>query len=87
MCAALAAQPPWWAPGTAHGYHVNTFGFLVGELVRRTGGRSLGSMVGREIAGPLGADFFIGLPAAELARVADFIGMVDPPDLDVVRSG
>jgi CubicO group peptidase (beta-lactamase class C family) len=80
MCAALADQAPWWDPGTAHGYHVNTFGFLVGEIVRRTGGRSLGSMVAQEIAGPLGADFFIGLPPAELGRVADFIGMVDPPE-------
>jgi CubicO group peptidase (beta-lactamase class C family) len=80
MCGALADQAPWWPPGTAHGYHVNTFGFLVGEIVRRADGRTLGSMVGQEIAGPLGADFFIGLPPAELARVADFIGMVDPPE-------
>jgi CubicO group peptidase (beta-lactamase class C family) len=76
----LAAQAPWWVPGTAHGYHVNTFGFLVGEVVRRTTGRSLGSMVAQEIAGPLGADFFIGVPPAELARVADFFGLVDPPE-------
>lgn len=80
MCAALAAQAPWWDPGTAHGYHVNTFGFLVGEVVRRTRGRSLGTMVRREITGPLGADFFIGVPRVELARVADFLGMVDRPD-------
>jgi CubicO group peptidase (beta-lactamase class C family) len=80
MCAALADQAPWWNPGTAHGYHVNTFGFLVGEIVRRARGSSLGSMVAQEIAGPLGADFFIGLPPAELGRVADFIGMVDPPE-------
>jgi len=80
MCAALAAQAPWWEPGAAHGYHVNTFGFLVGEVVRRTSGRSLGTMVRREIAGPLGADFFIGVPRAELARVADFLGMVERPD-------
>ena len=80
MCAALAAQAPWWEPGTAHGYHVNTFGFLVGEVVRRTSGRSLGTMVRREITGPLGADFFVGVPRVELARVADFLGMVDRPD-------
>jgi CubicO group peptidase (beta-lactamase class C family) len=80
MCAALAAQAPWWEPGTAHGYHVNTFGFLVGEVVRRTSGRSLGKMVRREITGPLGADFFIGVPRAELARVADFLGMVERPE-------
>jgi CubicO group peptidase (beta-lactamase class C family) len=80
MCTALADQAPWWAPGTAHGYHVNTFGFLVGEVVRRTNGHSLGSMVRQEIAGPLEADFFIGVPAAELTRVADFVGLVDPPE-------
>jgi CubicO group peptidase (beta-lactamase class C family) len=68
MCAALAAQAPWWEPGTAHGYHVNTFGFLVGEVVRRTSGSSLGTMVRQEITGPLGADFFIGVPRFELAR-------------------
>ena len=79
MCAALAAQAPWWEPGTAHGYHVNTFGFLVGEVVRRTSGRSLGTMVRREITGPLAADFFIGVPRAELGRVADFLGLVDRP--------
>jgi CubicO group peptidase (beta-lactamase class C family) len=80
MCTALADQAPWWVPGTAHGYHVNTFGFLVGEVARRTTGRSLGSMVAQEIAGPLAADFFIGVPPAELARVADFVGLVDPPE-------
>jgi CubicO group peptidase (beta-lactamase class C family) len=74
MCAALAVQEPWWEPGTAHGYHVNTFGFLVGELVRRVTGASLGTMVRDQIAGPLGADIFIGVPASELHRVADFIG-------------
>ncbi len=79
MCDALADQPPWWEPGTAHGYHVNTFGFLVGELVRRATGRTLGMMVRQEIAGPLGADFFIGLPTPDLSRVAEFVGLADPP--------
>jgi CubicO group peptidase (beta-lactamase class C family) len=79
MCAALAAQRPWWEPGTAHGYHVNTFGFLVGELVRRVIGGTLGAMVARDMAGPLGANFFIGVPEHELERVAEFIGMLTPP--------
>jgi CubicO group peptidase (beta-lactamase class C family) len=79
MCAALAGHEPWWEPGTAHGYHVNTFGFLVGEVVRRTTGLSLGDYVRRQITGPLGADFFIGVPAADLARVADFFGLVATP--------
>jgi CubicO group peptidase (beta-lactamase class C family) len=81
MCQTLAAHRPWWEPGTAHGYHVNTFGFLVGELVRRSSGLSLGTMVARDVAGPLEADFFIGLPDAELHRVADYLGLkaLQPP--------
>ncbi len=65
MCAALAEQAPWWEPGTAHGYHALTFGWLVGEVVRRISGRSVGTYFRDEIAGPLGADLFIGTPASE----------------------
>jgi CubicO group peptidase (beta-lactamase class C family) len=83
MCATLAAHEPWWEPGTAHGYHVNTFGFLVGELVRRVTGSSLGAMVRREVAGPLGADVHFGVPGTELGRVADFVGMTDAVTLAV----
>ncbi len=71
MCSALAAETPWWEPGTAHGYHTNTFGFLVGEVVRRASGRSVGTIL-RELAEPLGADVFIGLPDAEHGRVVPF---------------
>jgi len=71
MVATLAATEPWWAPGTAHGYHTNTFGFLVGEVVRRASGRSVGTIL-RELAAPLEADVFIGLPDEEHARVVDF---------------
>ncbi|MGH9058733.1 MAG: serine hydrolase domain-containing protein, partial [Acidimicrobiales bacterium] len=53
----LAAQEPWWAPGTASGYHAVTQGYLVGEVVRRITGQSLGTFFAREVAGPLGADF------------------------------
>jgi CubicO group peptidase (beta-lactamase class C family) len=73
MTSALAAQEPWWEPGTAHGYHTNTYGFLVGELVRRVGGDSAGRLFQRTIAGPLQADFHFGLPASEDARVAEFL--------------
>jgi len=82
MAAALARQPPWWEPGTAHGYHVNTFGFLVGEVVRRATGRTLGARLRDEIAGPLGADLWIGLPAAEHLRVAEFRWNEPVPALD-----
>jgi CubicO group peptidase (beta-lactamase class C family) len=69
----LAAQAPYWEPGTAPGYHALTQGYLVGEVVRRIAGKSLGAVFHDEIAGPLGADFHIGLPASEDGRVADLI--------------
>ncbi|MER6773099.1 serine hydrolase domain-containing protein [Streptomyces bacillaris] len=70
MAAALAAQRPLWTPGTAHGYHGRTWGWLVGEVIRRVSGRSPGTFFADEIAGPLGLDFFIGLPASERERVS-----------------
>ena len=72
MATALAAEPPWWPPGAGHGYHVNTFGFLAGEVIRRASGRTVGVVLRDEIAGPLEADVHIGLPAADHGRVADF---------------
>ncbi|MGI3784590.1 MAG: serine hydrolase domain-containing protein [Janthinobacterium lividum] len=66
----LAAQAPWWEPGTASGYHAMTYGHLVGEVVRRITGDKLGAFVAKEIAGPLGADFHIGLDPADFARVS-----------------
>jgi CubicO group peptidase (beta-lactamase class C family) len=73
MTGALAAEAPWWEPGTRSGYHAMTFGFLVGEVVRRAGGRTLAALFRDEVAGPLGADFHIGLPASEDARVAELV--------------
>jgi CubicO group peptidase (beta-lactamase class C family) len=69
----LAAQEPYWKPGTASGYHSVTQGFLVGEVIRRITGRTVGTVFREEIAEPLGADFYIGLPASEDARVATLI--------------
>jgi CubicO group peptidase (beta-lactamase class C family) len=68
MVAALAAETPWWEPGTKHGYHAVTFGWLVGEVVKRVSGKSLGSYFRDEVAGPLGVDFHIGLRVASRAR-------------------
>jgi CubicO group peptidase (beta-lactamase class C family) len=73
MCAALAEQAPWWEPGTAHGYHALTFGWLVGEVVRRVSGKSVGAYFRDEIAGPLGADIHIGTPAEHDARIAELV--------------
>ena len=67
---ALAAQAPEWEPGTQHGYHMRTYGWLVGELLRRTTGRSPGTFLREEVTGPLGVDFWVGLPASEEPRVA-----------------
>lgn len=69
----LAAQAPFWEPGTACGYHAVTQGYLVGEVVRRVAGKSVGAVFREEIAAPLGADFHIGLPASEDARVAELL--------------
>jgi CubicO group peptidase (beta-lactamase class C family) len=68
--AQLARQAPWWEPGTRSGYHAMSQGHLVGELVRRVSGRSLTQFVAEELAGPLQADFTIGVPASERHRVA-----------------
>lgn len=83
MIGALEQQEPWWEPGTAHGYHVNTFGFLLGETVRRVTGETLGSYLRKSICAQLGADVFIGLPTREHHRVADFAwppGRPTPPE-------
>jgi len=69
----LARQAPWWEPGTRSGYHAITQGYLVGEVVRRVSGKTLGTLFREEIAEPLGADFHIGLPAEHDHRVADLI--------------
>jgi CubicO group peptidase (beta-lactamase class C family) len=71
----LAAQEPWWEPGTASGYHALTQGYLIGEVVRRITGATIGTWFASEVAAPLGADFHIGLPASEDHRVS----LVIPP--------
>jgi CubicO group peptidase (beta-lactamase class C family) len=74
----LAAEELFWEPGTRHGYHALTFGYLVGEVVRRVSGRSPGTFFREEVAEPLGLDFSIGLPDSELSRLAPIIP-ADPP--------
>ncbi|BAN02971.1 serine hydrolase domain-containing protein [Ilumatobacter coccineus] len=77
---ALAAQTPIWEPGTAHGYHAVTYGWLAGELVRRVDGRSIGTYFADEVAGPLGLDFWIGLPESEEPRVSTLEASAPPSD-------
>jgi len=70
VVAAIAAQAPNWEPGTIHGYHARSYGWILGELVRRITGRSLGGFLAEELARPLGLDFWIGLPEGLLPRCA-----------------
>ncbi|MFB8279409.1 serine hydrolase domain-containing protein [Nocardia colli] len=83
MVDALAAQTPNWTPGTDHGYHGRTFGWLVGEVIRRITGRTVGQFLAEEIAGPYDVDFFIGLPAAQRDRISRLV-FAPKPDLDSV---
>ncbi|MCT7353172.1 beta-lactamase family protein [Streptomyces sp. 15-116A] len=77
---AVAAQAPVWEPGTDHGYHALTYGWLVDELVRRvTGGRGSGEWIADEIVAPLGLDLWVGLPDAQTHRVGR-VGRVDGPE-------
>lgn len=69
----LARQAPMWEPGTRNSYHAMTYGFLAGELVRRASGKRVGRFLAEDVAGPLGADVFIGLPEREEGRVAPLI--------------
>ena len=85
VCSALAGSEPWWTPGTAQGYHMVAFGFVLGEVVRRVTGRTLGQYLRTEIAEPMGVDVHIGLPAAEHHRCAE---MINKPHIrDVLATG
>ena len=86
MVDALAAEEPFWKPGTRHGYHALTFGFLVGEVVRRASGRALGEFFHEEVAGPLGLDLWMGLPEEHEGRVAPTIPAPPPGPGDPVPS-
>ena len=74
FAAALAEEEPWWEPGTRHGYHAITFGHLVGEVIRRVSGQSVGEYFRAHVAEPLDADFHIGLPDTEHARTSTLQG-------------
>jgi CubicO group peptidase (beta-lactamase class C family) len=76
---ALAAQTPVWEPGTKHGYHALTYGWLVGEVVRRATGNTLGEVLAKEVSGPLGLDLWIGLPEVEEQRVCRLIPVERAP--------
>ncbi len=83
VVAAVAREEPEWQPGTAHGYHARAFGWIIGELVRRITGLTLGQFFATEIAAPLGLDFWIGLPAEHEPRVATLY----PPEPQAMATG
>jgi len=72
MTESLAAETPWWTPGQGHGYHVNTYGFLVGEVLGRATGKSIGQLISELIATPLGAEIYLGTPSQWHSRIADY---------------
>ena len=78
MTGALAESAPWWTPGVRHGYHAITYGHLVGEIIRRVDGRTVGAFLRDEVTGPLRADFFIGVPEEADARAAEVLAPPPP---------
>jgi len=79
---ALAAQAPWWEPGAGHGYHVNTQGFLIGEVVRRITGTTFGAYLRESLTGPAGIDFFVGFGAELDSRCADTLPPRPSPETE-----
>ena len=77
---ALAGQAPWWEPGAGHGYHVNTQGFLIGEIVRRVTGRPFGAYLRESITGPARVDFFVGFGPELDSRCADVLPVLPSPE-------
>jgi CubicO group peptidase (beta-lactamase class C family) len=73
MTGALAETAPWWTPGERHGYHAITYGHLVGEVIRRVDGRTVGAFLRDDVTGPLHADFFIGVPEEADGRAAEVL--------------
>ncbi|MEM8769656.1 MAG: serine hydrolase domain-containing protein [Pseudomonadota bacterium] len=86
MCTRLAAEAPWWEPGTQHGYQARTFGFLLGEVLRRATGQRIGDWLRSRMAEPYDLDFWVGLPEPELKRCAQMVparlkaGAPPPPE-------
>src|SRR5207244_3964131 len=80
VVAAVAGQAPNWVPGTAHGYHARTFGWILGEVIRRVTGTTAGQLLAKEAAEPLGLELWIGLPEAIEPRVATNYTAPEPAD-------
>jgi CubicO group peptidase (beta-lactamase class C family) len=87
MCAAIADAQPWWEPGTRHGYHALTYGYLVGEIVRRATGKPIAQVLREEVAGPLGMadELFFSVPRAQLGRLARLEDGDEPMDAAQIK--
>jgi CubicO group peptidase (beta-lactamase class C family) len=96
MCAAIADAEPWWEPGTKVGYHAVTFGYIIGEIVRRATGKRISQVLREQVAGPLGVadELYFGVPAADLSRLAkldeapgnaEFLGTW-PPEMPLFKA-
>ena len=86
ICSLLAAQAPWWVPGTKNGYHAITQGYLIGEVVRRITGLSLGTFFREALADPLQADFHIGVDPVHFPRIGELIPPPAPPGGDTMAA-
>lgn len=87
MCSMLAAQEPFWEPGTQSGYHAVVWGYLAGEVIRRITGKSIGAYFHEKVAAPLEADFYIGLPESEESRASDMISAAPMKPEDAAKMG
>ena len=87
MCAAIADAEPWWEPGTKFGYHALTYGYIIGEIVRRATGKPISQVLREEVAGPLGVadELFFSVPQAELGRLARLEGDNEPMDAEQIK--
>jgi CubicO group peptidase (beta-lactamase class C family) len=83
MTRAIAETAPWWTPGERHGYHAITYGHLVGEVIRRVDGRTVGAFLRQEVTGPLRADFFIGVPEEADGRAAEVLPPPPPGEATI----
>ncbi|THD74237.1 MAG: class A beta-lactamase-related serine hydrolase [Phenylobacterium sp.] len=86
ICAKLAAMAPLWPPGTASGYHPVTFGYLTGEIFKRVEGRTMGTALREDLAGPFGLDLWIGTPDSEAGRIAELQRPSALPDFGHVNA-
>jgi CubicO group peptidase (beta-lactamase class C family) len=87
MCAVIADAEPWWEPGAGYGYHALTYGYIIGEIVRRATGKSISQVLREEVAGPLGVadEMYFGVPASQLGRLARLQSGEEPMSAEQIK--